>query len=278
MPPIQVIQDTSTFGKWGTYALDGASPLQDTLGETYFCSLQYRRLTDSLSIVDSRNFIFKEEDKYRNEHLMDRNGILENHNYRKTITLVILVFLVVILILLALLVILHHKKRMKEKRLAIEEYTGLIEALKEENEVSRNSLMEKLNGQDAKEKVLKQVLNKRLGIIRQLTDLSFKYGDGNKSRDIFCRKVKELMSVDILTHDVLADLLEIANLNYYGIIDFLKTDYRLSKEELELCSFLCAGFTPQEMSVLYNVNVNNIYVRCSRLGKKMGLQIPYRHI
>lgn len=167
---------------------------------------------------------------------------------------------------------------MKEKRLVIEEYTGLIEALKEENEVSRNSLMEKLNGQDAKEKVLKQALNKRLGIIRQLTDLSFKYGDGNKSRDIFCRKVKELMSVDILTHDVLADLLEIANLNYYGIIDFLKTDYRFSKEELELCSFLCAGFTPQEMSVLYNVNVNNIYVRCSRLGKKMGLQIPYRHI
>lgn len=274
MPPLQVVHDSLTLGKMAAYRLADTSALPDTSGEAYFCSLKFREQKDSLNLIDSKNYVFKVEDAYRNEHLMDRNGMLEINNYRKTITLIVLVSVIAVLILITLLAVFHHKKVMKEKSRAIEEYTGLIEALKEENEISRNSLMEKLNEKDDKEAVLKRALSKRLAIIRQLTDLSFKYGDGNKSKDIFCRKVKELMNVDILTHDMLADLLEIANLNYYGIIDFLEFHYRLSKEELELCSFVCAGFTPQEMSVLYNVNVNNIYVRCSRLGKKMGLQVP----
>ena len=273
MPPLRVLDDTVTFGKFVVLADRDAVFRPDTNGEAYLASLRYRRKMDSVSVVDSRKYVFKVEDKYRNQHLMDRNGVLESNNYRKTITLVVLLFLVVGLILVALLIIFHHRKVVKEKSRVIEEYTGLIEALREEHELSKNSLMEKLNEKNEKEAVLKMALNKRLGIIRQLTDLSFKYGEGNKSKDIFCRKVKELMCVDILTQDMLADLLEVTNLNYYGIIDILKAEFGLSKEELELCSFVCAGFTPQEMSVLYNVNVNNVYVRCSRLGKKMGLPV-----
>lgn len=274
MPPIEAMQDSVKRARLLAYTFQADTLSAAGGGETYSCFLQYRMHQDSLNPLYGRNYIFQVEDKYRNEHLRSQNYLLEINNYRKTITVIILVSLLIVLALSALLVILHHRKVVKEKIRAIDEFTGLVEALKEENKVSEHNLLARLNEKDRKEAELKAALNKRLGIIRQLTDLSFKYGEGHKSRDIFCRKVKELMSVDTLTQDVLADLLEIADLNYGGIISFLKERYKLSTEELELCSFICSGFTPQEMSVLYNVNVNNIYVRCSRLGKKMGLQVP----
>lgn len=259
---------------------DNRQPLYTTsetdrsCADMYFCSLKYEVLAASQQKIDSKDYIFRLEDKYRNEHLKNRNNILEINNYHKTITLIVLIFFVIILILLTLLIHTRHRRIMKEKTNTIQEYMALIEALKEKQQNSPNSLMEKLGENNTKEKALKTALGKRLDIIKYLTDLSFKYGDTPKTNEIFCRKVKELMNVNTLTQNILTDLLEIVNLNYYGIISFLQKNYYLTKEELELCSFICSGFTPQEMSVLYNITVNNIYLRCSRLGKKMGLQQP----
>lgn len=247
---------------------------RDTCEGEYFCLLKYERGQDSLSPVDREDYIFQVEDKYRNEHLMNRNYQLEIANFHKTLTVLVLVFVIVVLLLLAWLIVVYHRRMVKEKNEAIKEYAALIEALREEHRTSQNSLMEKLNGQNMRESELKRALEKRLDIIKHLTDLSFRYGDSSRANEVFCRKVKELMNVNMLTQDVLADLLEIVNINYGGIVDFLRQHYGLSREELELCSFVCSGFTPQEMSVLYNVSVNNIYLRCSRLGKKMGLEQP----
>lgn len=135
--------------------------------------------------------------------------------------------------------------------------------------------MNQLNESIEKEKQLKKVLTKRLEIIKQLSDILYQYGgsDEEKPSTLFSQKVKNLMDVNTLTQDTLSDLLEIVNENYFGIITFLKTNYSLSRNDLILCSFISSGFTPQEISILYNISVDNVYIRCSRLGKKMGLKV-----
>lgn len=268
---------------WNISAHIVIRPLEKKENGNRCYSLKYNNLSDT-SVLIEKDFLFqrKENDrsqqlvgqKYRNEQLKSRNYELELKNYRKSVTVLILFLVVIILIFLGWVIGLYHRKIVKEKNHTIDEYLALIEALKEEQEFSKNSLLGKLNEQNEKERLLKNALTKRLLIIKQLTDLSFKWGNNEKLKDIFCKKVSELMNVDQLTQEMLDDLPEITNLNYDGIVDYLQANFDMSKDELILCCFIIAGFTPQEMSILYNVQVHNIYVRCSRLGKKMGLPIP----
>lgn len=269
-----IYNTTDTFRLRKIHAGEGQKKETTGRGEIYFCDWKQKRLADSLSPLDKRNYISQIEEKYRNEQLMSRNYLLELNNYHKKVTLVVLLLIIVVLIFLASLIVNYHRKMVRKSREALQEYIALVEALKEKQKTSENDLLRKLNEKNEKEFQLKIALEKRLDIVKQLTDLSFRYGDNEKTNQVFCRKVKKLMDINVLTQSTLADLLEVIDLNYQGIVRFLRDNYGLSEEELVLCCFLSAGFTPQEMSVLYNVSVNSIYLRCSRLGKKMGLSVP----
>lgn len=240
----------------------------------YRYSLISQRLTDSLTTKIRKEDILRIEKKYRNALLANQNHLLQINNNRKTILLLILIGLVIILLCLTVIIDLYRKKILRQKQTQIDKYLALIEALNQEHENHKNNFMEQLNESVERERQLQKALSKRLNIVKQLTDLLYKYGTQEKTEAIFSHKVKEIMNINVLTQDTLVDLLIIVNANYHGIIDFLQANYGLSKEELELCSFICSGFTPQEISILYNISVDNVYIRCSRLGKKMELRIP----
>lgn len=242
--------------------------------KAYTNSLQYQKLSDSLQACFEQDCILQMEKKYRNEQLRNQNYVLYMNNSRKIFIISILLGVFILLLVVLVFFLIHHRKIVKKSGDTIYEYTALIDVLKEEHQTSQHNLFEKLNDKTEKEQRLKVTLLKRLEIIRRLTDLLAQCGNNEKAYHTFVKKIKELMSMNTLTQDILADLLDIVNMNYYGIVDFLRTEYNLSKEELELCSFICSGFTRPEMSVIYGISQNNIDVRCSRLKQQMGLKSP----
>ncbi len=243
--------------------------------DAYKISLLCTPLTDSLSKIIQDANILKVEQKYRNEQLLNQNYLLQLKTIQQTTLLLISFFLIVIIVFVAILINKHRKRILEQSHQQQHEYLALIESLNQERTSSQIDLMNRLNESIEKEKQLKKVLTKRLEIIKQLSDILYQYGgsEEEKPSTLFSQKVKNLMDVNTLTQDTLSDLLEIVNENYFGIITFLKTNYSLSRNDLILCSFISSGFTPQEISILYNISVDNVYIRCSRLAKKMGIKV-----
>lgn len=245
------------------------------LKNAYDISLVCESLADSIFKTLQDANILKVEQKYRNEQLLNQNYSLQLKTTQQAILLLIFFFLIVIIVFIAIFINKHRKRILGQSRQQQHEYMALIESLNQERTSSQIDLMNRLNESIEKEKQLKKVLTKRLEIIKQLSDILYQYGgsDEEKPSTLFSQKVKNLMDVNTLTQDTLSDLLEIVNENYFGIITFLKTNYSLSRNDLILCSFISSGFTPQEISIIYNISVDNVYIRCSRLAKKMGIKV-----
>ncbi len=235
----------------------------------YKNALRFENFNDSLTRKIEQENILKFEQKYRNEQLKNQSYELQIENHRKTITIGMLLVIVFFVILIGILIY----RLLKQKQEQNNDYVSMIEALKEEHEQSKNNFLVILNEKNEREAKLKQALTKRLEIIKKLTEFSYRYNNADFDA-IFCKKVKELMKVNTLTQDTLSDLIEVVNINYGGIIDYLKQNYQLSNEDLTLCCFIISGFSFQEMSILYNITVKSLYMRCCRLGKKMALEQP----
>lgn len=239
----------------------------------YLYALKFEKLNDSFVKSVEQENVLKYERMYRNEQLKNQSYQLEIKNNKKTIAIGMLLITVVVILFGGTLIYLYLRKLLKQKQEKNDDYVAMIEALKEEQEESKNTFLVALNEKNEREAKLKQALIKRLEIVKKLTELSYRY-DNSDFDAIFCKKVKELMKVNVLTQDTLSDFVEIVNINYGGIIDFLKKNYQISQEDLILCCFIISGFSFQEMSILYNITVKSLYMRCCRLGKKMALEQP----
>lgn len=241
--------------------------------EAFNYSLKYNELSEVLHQSERQEAVMRVEQKFRNKLLVAQNEQLKVEANLHYLLLIILGLIVILLSLLAFYWINRHKKLLKRKEEAIEEYVELVESLKEQHKSIKNEFLCKLNEKDQEEQQLKTALEKRLAIIKQLTALSVTYS-GKNHRDVFYIKVNELMKQDKLTKETLENLCEVVDINYYGVIGFLKTQYpQLVQDELEWCAFLCSGFSPQEMSVMYSVTKNYFYVKNNRLAVKMGLSV-----
>jgi len=75
--------------------------------------------------------------------------------------------------------------------------------------------------------------------------------------------------------DFYTKAIKAANIAYPGMIDWLKKDYsHLTQGDLALACLLCAGLRAKDFCLLYNTSdLNPVYTRCSRLYKKMGIQV-----
>ncbi len=240
--------------------------------EAYEYALIAQELSDSLNNKVREDNITQVEEKYRNEQLLNQNYRLQIDSSRKTIWVLVLSFMVVLSIVFFIFVTIRRKKILKQRQGQIDYYVAFIAELNQKYEENRNDFIGRLNGAVEKEKELKKALIRRLQIIKQISDLLYQYGDNEKPDALFSRKVKELININTLTRHTLVDLVSIVNENYFEIMDYLEENHDLTKEELELCAFITSGFSPQEISILYNIRVDNVYVRCNRLGKRMGLQ------
>jgi tetratricopeptide (TPR) repeat protein len=230
-------------------------------------ALQYTELSRALadSIIDEsrRMDLYEIENRYNNQRLENINQRLE---YRSKINhyLIVLISLIAIIVTIVFCIVIDRKHQ------DINDKISFIEQLKTESAVYSNTLLEKLDKQNMVEIQLKEALEKRIQTIRELIDLSYRYGG---LPDAFVKQFNKTMNINRLSEGALDDLSEVVNAKYDGVIDHLKEKHAdLNSDDINLICLLCCGFSATEMSVFYNHgNGKSIYSRKRRLALKIGL-------
>jgi tetratricopeptide (TPR) repeat protein len=223
----------------------------------------YRSLADSIIDESRRMDLYEIEQRYNNQRLENINQRLE-YRSRMNHYMIVLISLIAVIVTIIFCVIIDRKHQ------DINEKISLIEQLKTESALYNNTLLEKLDKQNMVETQLKEVLEKRIQTIRELIDLSYRYGG---VPDAFVKQFNKTMNINRLSEGALDDLSEVVNAKYDGVIDHLKDKHPdLNNDDINLICLLCCGFSATEMSVFYNHgNGKSIYSRKRRLALKLGL-------
>ncbi|MDD3972828.1 MAG: hypothetical protein PHC31_13080, partial [Clostridia bacterium] len=232
-------------------------------------ALKYEELSRSLadSIIDEsrRIDLYEIEQRYNNQRLENINQRLE-YRTRMNHYMIVLISLIAVIVTIVFCVIIDRKHQ------DINEKISFIEQLKTESALYNNTLLEKLDKQNMVETQLKEVLEKRIQTIRELIDLSYRYGG---VPDAFVKQFNKTMNINRLSEGALDDLSEVVNAKYDGVIDYLMEKHPdLNNDDINLIGLLCCGFSATEMSVFYNHgNGKSIYSRKRRLALKLGLDV-----
>jgi tetratricopeptide (TPR) repeat protein len=222
-------------------------------------------LADSIIDASRRTDLYEIENRYNNQRL-------ENINQRLTYRTRMNSFLIAVISLVAVIIIIIFLVIIDRKHNDINEKIAFIEQLKTETTLYNNTLLEKLDKQNMVETQLKEVLEKRIHTIRELIDLSYRYGG---LPDTFIKQFNKTMNINRLSEGALDDLSEVVNAKYNGVVDYLvKKHPDMSEDDVDLVCLLCCGFSATEMSVFYNhSNGKSIYSRKRRLAIKLGLDM-----
>lgn len=149
---------------------------------------------------------------YNNRELSNTHKqlLLKNRTF-----LFINTILTLALIATATYTFLLRKKRREDMR----EKLLFIEKLKSESLQRINSLSKELSVINSNESKLKELLDRKLEVIRKLIDIYYRYGS---SPNAFLANFKSVIKIDKLDVVVFNDLAEIVNAKYKGVINNLK--------------------------------------------------------
>ncbi len=230
----------------------------------YAEALQHREDYDtimaSVNEQERENSIREIEQLYYNKQLVVENENMKRQNRN---VMVIYSLLVVILVLVLMWLVLLWRRKIKMKNSQIEHY--LVVAQEAEN--SKNSLLGELDVQKEKEKRLKELLESRFREIRELAGTYYEFGYSKKLH----RKVEQILSFQSFGQDMFEVIENVVNAKNNGAIEKIRRLYpQIPEENIKLLNLIYAGFSPQEISVIINDSPQNIYVRKSRLKRKLA--------
>ncbi len=230
----------------------------------YKKALEYKELYDSVisGILEQEkaNSIQNIEQLYYNRQLAIENAAIKRENRDMA---VIYSLLLAILLLALMWAIVAWRKKIREKNSQIEEYL----AAANEAEISKNSLLGELDVQKEKEKRLKELLENRFAEIRELAGTYYEFGYSKKLQ----KKVEQLLSLQSFGKDMFEVIENVVNAKNNGAMEKIRANYpSITEENFKLLNLIYAGFSPQEISVILNDTPQNIYVRKSRLKRKIA--------
>lgn len=239
----------------------------------YKKALEYERLssyyTDSINTAHKNILIQNLEKKYKAEYFQKSYIILQTKYKYETMTF-ILIFILIILIIGILVTYYRREVKVRNQQIIenqnyVEEVQQYYSELKEKyDKISKNI-------QDEKSQALFEILKNRIHSLQSVLELASKY---ENNTDAFYEKFKEYIKVTSDNNKRLSeDVIAIANLFCHGIIRRLGQLYpSLSKRELCYCGFICLGFSPESIRILYNhTNVYSIYTMRSKIRNKLGI-------
>ncbi len=230
----------------------------------YKKALEYKELYDSVisGIMEQEkaNSIQEIEQLYYNKQLTVENAAIKRQNRY----VFIIYSLVLVILLLGLMwAVVAWRKKIREKNGQIEEYL----AAANEAELSKNSLLGELDVQKEKEKRLKELLENRFAEIRELAGTYYEFGYSKKLQ----KKVEQLLSLQSFGKDMFEVIENVVNAKNNGAMEKIRASYpSITEENIKLLNLIYAGFSPQEISVILNDTPQNIYVRKSRLKRKIA--------
>ncbi len=225
---------------------------------------KYARYSDSLNVRIQTMLVKNAERKYQNEYLEKENHALREKG-RLERTIFVLTSVVVLLVGSVLL-----KRFLKKKREEITTYQHYIEDgenLYSELLSKYNTLKDNIHVRDE----LFSLLENRIQSLKQLLEWASVY---ETNTDNFYKHFREHLKIASGKNIELAeDVIAIANISCNGIVEYLHVNYpQLTQYELCYCGFVCLGFSPEAVRILYNhTNMNSIYTMRSKIRAKLGL-------
>ena len=229
------------------------------------------KMKDTLYEENKVSLIQAAEEKYENEYLQKSYDLLKSkHVYQ--VSALVLIILLSAGIFMSVFIFYRHK--LKEQKKRTEEITAYIDTIHSEyDEISEiyAALSERFSKQSGIGEQMSRLLGKRMDSLRELLEIASRY----ESRPaLFYAKFKESVKVSSqYNRKWEEEVISITNLSYGNIIEDLKEAHPdLTVHELCYCCFVCLGFSPQSIRVLYDhTNLNSIYTVRSKIRSKLGL-------
>ena len=163
----------------------------------------------------------------------------------------------------AVALVLVWRKKIRRKNIQVEEY---LEAMRS-SEMSNRKLLSQLDIHKENEKHLKELLENRFAELRELAGTYYEFGFSKKMQ----KKVEQLLSFKSVDGDMFAIIEEVVNAKNNNVSARVREAYpSISEDNIRLLNLIYAGFSPQEISVIVNDTPQNIYVRKSRLKRKIA--------
>ena len=236
----------------------------------YECS--YTHYMDSINENRQNDLIQNLEKKYKTEYLEESyKALTRTHKYAMRIwTLGIILILVIggVIISYYRIALYRKKQEVAECEQYIEEGKNLYTDLVGKYE----KIKAHMNVQDERSQTLFVVLGNRIESLKQLLEWASIY---EKNTDNFYKRFKDHIKVAAGKNKELTDdVITIANMSCNGVIDYLYDMHpTLSRHELCYCGFICLGFSPESIRILYNhTNPYSIYTMRSKIRNKIGIK------
>ena len=145
----------------------------------------------------------------------------------------------------------------------IEEYLAAMH----DREMSNRRLLSQLDIHKEKEKHLKELLENRFAELRELAGTYYEFGFSKRLQ----KKVEQLLSFQSVDGDMFAIIEDVVNAKNNNVMAKIRAAFpSISEDNFKLLNLIYAGFSPQEISVIINDTPQNIYVRKSRLKRKIA--------
>lgn len=221
---------------------------------------KYSAIMEGINEDEKNNSVQEVEQLYYNKQLK-----IENESIKKQNRLAMVIYSLLVVILLGGFIwgYITWRRKIEEKNRQIGEYL----AVAQEAESSKNTLLDELDEQKEKEKRLKELLENRFAEIRELAGTYYEFGYSKKLQ----KKVEQLLSFQSFGQDMFEVIENVVNAKNNGVIEKIRAEFpSITEENIKLLNLIYAGFSPQEISVIINDTPQNIYVRKSRLKRKLA--------
>lgn len=221
---------------------------------------RYASIMEGINEQEKNNSVQEVEQLYYNRQLQ-----IENENMRRQNRSAVIIYSLLVVILLGAVagVAITWRRKLQQKNRQIGEYL----AAAQDAESSKNILLGELDVQKEKEKRLKELLENRFAEIRELAGTYYEFGYSKKLQ----KKVEQLLSFQSFGQDMFEVIENVVNAKNNGAIEKIRSEFpSITEENIKLLNLIYAGFSPQEISVIINDTPQNIYVRKSRLKRKLA--------
>ena len=240
----------------------------------YDYHLKATEINDSIIMESRKNDLYAAEKQFDHTILQQRARQLEiNRNY-----LVLIFVLTIIIIGGTIIVIFVRKKRVfKEKTRLVEQLQMDLrlqhiqfEEFVHENKTNIASINQTLKERSAIEQSLKEIVDDRMRIFRQLMTVKYEFGSNPET---FIKKFDEIISINKKSTEDSDKIIKIANQRNDNIIDYICSENpNIKYNDKLLLSLICLQFTPVEMSVFLNSpTIDATYSAKYRLIKKLKI-------
>ncbi len=220
----------------------------------------YILLSDSISRVVVAQSAIAAEKKFYKEQTAFTSFRLKTRKHFEYATAAFIFILLVFLIY-------YYRQRIRQKQEQIERYMSLVDSIR----LSKDRIVTELEQKTGMEARLKELVLSRFDILDQLGRAFYERANTKAQQEEIFKQVKTFitnLSTDSVTKKEMEGIINTVNDNI--IIKLREQFPRIKSSDIDLLSYIYAGFSAQIISVLIDDSVPNIYNRKSRLKARIA--------